>query len=82
MRLPVIQGVIRRRILVNFRVDPGVMQTQLPSRFRPKIHEGQSIAGICLIRLDSVRPRFFPQALGLSRCTSRPALPAAGERER
>jgi hypothetical protein len=66
MRLPVIQGVIRRRILVNFRVDPGVMQTQLPSRFRPKIHEGQSIAGICLIRLDSVRPRFFPQALGLS----------------
>ena len=66
MRLPVIQGVIRRRILVNFKVDPGVMQTQLPSRFRPKLHEGQSIAGICLIRLDSVRPTFVPQALGLS----------------
>jgi hypothetical protein len=66
MRLPVIQGVIRRRILVNFRVDPGVMQTQLPSRFRPKLQQGHSIAGICLIRLDSVRPRFFPQVLGLS----------------
>jgi len=66
MRLPVIQGVIRRRILVNFRVDPGVMQAQLPSRFRPKLHEGHSIAGICLIRLESIRPRFVPSLLGVS----------------
>src|SRR5262245_34000540 len=66
MRLPVIQGVIRRRILVNFRVDPGVMQAQLPARFRPKLHKGRSIAGICLIRLESVRPRLVPQAFGLS----------------
>ena len=66
MRLPVIQGVIRRRILVNFRIDPVIMQTQLPSRFRPKLHRGHSIAGICLIRLESVRPRFVPSLLGLS----------------
>jgi len=66
MRLPLIQGVIRRRILVNFRVDPSVMQSQLPSRFRPKLHEGRSIAGICLIRLESVRPRLVPQAFGVS----------------
>jgi hypothetical protein len=65
-RLPVIQGVIRRRILVNFRVDPGVMQRRLPSRFRPKLHAGYAIAGICLIRLESVRPRFVPSVLGLS----------------
>jgi Uncharacterized conserved protein (COG2071) len=51
---------------VNFRVDPAVMQTQLPSRFRPKLQAGHSVAGICLIRLDSVRPRFIPQFLGLS----------------
>jgi hypothetical protein len=66
MRLPVIKGVIRRRILVNFRVDPAVMQLQLPPRFRPKLHEGHAVAGICLIRLESVRPRFVPQLLGLS----------------
>jgi len=46
MRLPVIQGVIRRRILVNFRVDPGLMQAQLPPRFRPKLHQGHSIANL------------------------------------
>jgi uncharacterized protein YqjF (DUF2071 family) len=66
VRLPVIRGLIRRRILVNFRVDPGVMQAQLPPRFRPKLHAGHAIAGICLIRLESIRPRFVPSFLGLS----------------
>jgi hypothetical protein len=42
------------------------MQSHLPSRFRPKLHEGRSIAGICLIRLESVRPRLVPQAFGFS----------------
>ena len=40
MKLPVIQGTIRRRLLVNFRVDPAVMQKSLPSRLRPKLHAG------------------------------------------
>ena len=56
MRLPTIEGIIRRRILVNFRVDPQVIQSVLPSRFRPKLHQGQAIAGICLIRLEHIRP--------------------------
>ena len=66
MRLPVIQGVIRRRILVNYRIAPDVLQAQLPTRFRPKLHEGHGIAGICLIRLDGIRPRHVPALLGLS----------------
>jgi hypothetical protein len=66
MRLPVIQGVIRRRILVNFRVDPDVMQAQLPARFRPKLHDGQAIAGICLIRLEEIRPHGVPAVLGIA----------------
>jgi hypothetical protein len=66
MRLPTIQGVIRRRILANYRVDPEVMQRQLPVRFRPKLHEGYAIAGICLIRLEHIRPKRMPEALGLN----------------
>jgi hypothetical protein len=42
------------------------MRAQLPSRFTPKLHEGHSIAGICLIRLEAIRPRFVPQLLGVS----------------
>ena len=52
MRLPIIQGVIRRRILANFRVDPEIMQREIPARFRPKLQNGFAVAGICLIRLE------------------------------
>ena len=66
MRLPTIQGTIRRRILANFRVDPATMQKQLPSRFRPKLHEGFAVAGICMIHLDHVRPKLMPEIVGIS----------------
>ena len=64
MNLPAVQGVIRRRILVNFRVDPEVMQRQLPAPFRVKTVGGFALAGICLIRLEQVRPHFLPLPLG------------------
>ena len=66
MKLPVIQGIIRRRILANFRVEPQVMQRRLPSRFRPKLQGGFAVAGICLIRLEHIRPRFVPESVGLN----------------
>lgn len=66
MRLPTIQGIIRRRILANFRIDPEVMQQHIPARFRPKLHEGFAVAGICLIRLEHIRPRLMPKVVGLN----------------
>jgi hypothetical protein len=65
MRLPAIQGVIDRRMLVNFRVDPRVMADYLPPPFRPILANGFSIAGICLIRLKQIRPSFIPVPWGL-----------------
>lgn len=66
MHLPVIQGLIRRRLLVNFRVDAEVMRRFLPPPFRPKLHCGYAIAGICLIRLEEIRPAGLPRFCGLS----------------
>lgn len=66
MRLPIIEGVIRRRILVNYRVDPQAIVRILPSQFRPKLHGGYAVAGICLIRLEHMRPVRFPEILGIS----------------
>jgi uncharacterized protein YqjF (DUF2071 family) len=66
MKLPVIQGIIARRILANFRVHPEVMQREIPSRFRPKLQNGLAVAGICLIRLEHVRPRSMPKIIGLN----------------
>jgi hypothetical protein len=66
MRFPRVHGTIRRRLLVNFRVDPAIIARQLPSPFRPKLQDGWAIAGICLIRLENIRPRRFPAMVGLS----------------
>lgn len=66
MLLPVIEGVIRRRILVNFRANPEVIQTILPSKFKPKTHKNYAIVGICLIRLEHIRPKMFPEFIGLN----------------
>jgi hypothetical protein len=66
LRLPVIRGVIDRRMLVNYRVDPAVMARLLPAPFRPKLIHGYSIAGNCLIRLNHVRPKFLPEPIGFS----------------
>jgi hypothetical protein len=66
MRLPVIRGLIKRRLLLNYRVDPEVIRAYLPTPFRPKLHAGSAIAGVCLIRLEQVRPVGFPVLLGIS----------------
>lgn len=66
MRIPVVRGLIDRRILVNYRVDPGVLSRILPRPFRPKLVNGTGVAGVCLIRLKHVRPRPLPGFLGLS----------------
>lgn len=66
MRLPVVQGIIARRLLVNYRIDPDVIAALLPAPFRPKLIRGAAIAGICLIRLQGIRPRGIPPLLGIS----------------
>lgn len=65
MRIPVMRGVIERRILANFHVDAEVMAGCLPSPFRPQLVHGKAMAGICLIRLAKVRPKFFPLPIGI-----------------
>jgi hypothetical protein len=66
MQMPKVHGVIGRRLLVNFRAEPRVIQRLLPAPFRPKLHQGHAVAGICLIRLEKIRPKRFPRLLGLS----------------
>ena len=63
---PTMHGLIDRRILVNFRVQPDVIRKILPSYFRPKLVKGWAMAGICLIRLKSIRPRHFPLFCGMT----------------
>lgn len=66
MRIPVIRGLIERRILVNYRVDPDILVGVLPNIFRPKLVNGMGMAGVCLIRLKHIRPWFLPAFTGVS----------------
>jgi len=65
MKLPLVQGVIDRRILANYRVARDVLARLLPPPFRPKLVGGHGIAGICLIRLKNIRPRGLPGFVGI-----------------
>lgn len=64
--LPTIQGIIRRRILANYRADPDVVARLLPAKFKPKVHRDRAVIGICLIALDQIRPLHTPSFIGVS----------------
>lgn len=66
MRLPGLVGDVERRLLVNYRIDPGVVARLLPAPFRPHLVNGFAVAGICLIRLGSMRPAGLPARVGLT----------------
>jgi len=65
---PAIRGVIERRILVNYRVDLGKLDTVLPEPFKGREvgESGKGIGSICLMRLGDARVRFAPEAFGFS----------------
>jgi hypothetical protein len=65
MQIPAIQGVIDRRILVNYRIDPVVAASMIPRPFRPKLVNGHAVGGICLIRLKHLRPACVPIPAGI-----------------
>ena len=66
MKLPVIKGIIDRRILLNFRIDPDILSKVLPNPFKPKLFKGMGVAGICLIRFKKLRPSFCHGIFGVS----------------
>lgn len=64
MLLDMIHGMIARRVLLNFRIDPEVMARSLPPPFRPKLYKGHAVGGVCMIRFQHLRPRFVPRWMG------------------
>ncbi|MCL1669156.1 DUF2071 domain-containing protein [Elizabethkingia ursingii] len=66
MKIPTIHGIIERRILANYTADPEYVHKILPKPFRPKLYNGKAIVGICLIRLKNIKPKGFPDIIGIN----------------
>jgi hypothetical protein len=64
MLLDTIQGIIERRILLSYRIDPEVLQKALPPGFCPKLFKDKGNGGVCMIRFGGLRPRTIPEWLG------------------
>jgi hypothetical protein len=66
LRMPSIEGLIRRRVLANWVADPQLVARLLPSPLRPKVIRDSAIVGVCLIRLEEVRLSGLPAVVGLA----------------
>jgi hypothetical protein len=64
--LPILTGLIARRVLLNFRADPHIAQALLPKPFIVETCHGAAIVGICLIRLEQLRPKGLPSLVGMA----------------
>jgi len=65
MFLDTIHGIIDRRVLLNYRLDPDALRRVLPSPFRPKLYNDHGVGGVCMIRFKELRPHLVPAWLGL-----------------
>jgi Uncharacterized conserved protein (COG2071) len=77
MKPPAMSSVIERRLLVNYRLDPAAAARLLPTPLRPQLVNGWAVAGICLIRLGRLRPRWVRGWAGM--CTENAAHRVAVE---
>jgi len=66
MKIPTIHGIIERRMLINYIAEPEVVEKIIPQPFKPKLYNGKAIVGICLIRLKNIKPKGFPDFMGVS----------------
>lgn len=55
-----LEGVIERRLLITYRVDPAIARSLLPPGLRPQLVDGSAVGGICMIRLGNLRPQWMP----------------------
>jgi hypothetical protein len=66
MKMPVLDGLIDRRILINYRVRPDIVKALLPPHLEPLVVNGYASAGICLLRLKGIGIKHFPKALRIT----------------
>lgn len=60
-----VQARLRRRLLISYRLDPAIAAGLLPEGFRPQTIDGSALAGVCVLGLEAIRPRWLRVGWGL-----------------
>ncbi|MEO0468253.1 MAG: hypothetical protein AAF206_01435 [Bacteroidota bacterium] len=66
MKVPAVQGIIDRRILITYKIDVNVLRKFLPAPFRPRVVDGYGIGGVDLLRQKQLRMRGLPMMMSLN----------------
>ena len=71
-----VTGLIKKCILVNYRIVPDLVEPLIPANCAPKLHGGFAIAGVCIIQFAKVRTKGRMEMLGAaySTCAHRVAV--------
>ncbi len=66
MHSPPLRGRCPRRALFTWRLDPVAARRVVPAPLRPRVVHGSAVGAVDCMRLERLRPRILPGALGLS----------------
>ncbi len=64
--LPTLEGMIARRVLLNYWADPIAVRRLIPNGLELAMVDGHAVVGVCLIRLEQLRPKGMPAFFGLA----------------
>lgn len=64
--IPVFEGVIARRVLLNYRADPAVIRRMVPAALEVVTHNEAAVVGVCLIRLERLRVKGSPALFAMA----------------
>ncbi|MDX2248867.1 MAG: DUF2071 domain-containing protein [Bacteroidia bacterium] len=65
MKIPALTGLIEKRILINYRVEPAVLRKLLPQPFEPKLFGNYGVAGICFFHIKHLKIKGLPLFPGI-----------------
>jgi uncharacterized protein YqjF (DUF2071 family) len=60
------QGMVRRRFLINYPVEPSLLAPFVPPGGELSLHQGKAWLSDCFVHITGMRPTGVPQALGVS----------------
>jgi hypothetical protein len=64
--LPRLEGMIARRLLLNYRADPALVQRLIPKPLQVVVRKDAAVVGVCLIRLEHLRVKGLPPLVGMT----------------